>query len=357
LDGNIDPDVVLEGTLRPRIIPARPAKMSIRIDWPEIIWTELEAMWFFEVGNREVGISEVSINLVRPSIDGRLLFEIVADEFGVELELELFTDGTVHDYRFLLLGDDLARAKHGRAAEAKGLVEFFYSNPPTIWFADGSSLEGNEYTELRNVQPPYDARRIQVWDWNGINIMKESQGVERQQDSIQARAIREVLGGGYDVVFDDDSAGEAADIVAIRILGGMDAPTAIEVMLYHCKYSNRPLPGHRIDDLYVVCGQAQKSVAWVCSDNKKSDIFTHLLRREKDRVNNGRPTRFELGDIDLLQTIREMSYMLPVSISVAIVQPGLSCAEVSPDQLHLLGVTENYLMETYQLPFQVIASA
>lgn len=357
LNGDIDPDVVLEGTLRPRLIPERPAKMPIRIDWPEIIWTELEAMWFFEVGDREVGISEVSINLVRLSINGRLLFEIVADDFGVELELELFTDGTVHDYRFLLLGDGAARAKHGRAAQARGLTEFFYSNPPKIWFADGSSLEGNEYTELRNVQPPYDARRIQVWDWNGVNIMKESQGDERQQDSVQARAIREVLGNGYDVVFDDDSAGEAADIVAIRILGGMNAPTAIEVVLYHCKYSNSPLPGHRIDDLYVVCGQAQKSVAWVTSDSKKSDIFTHLLRREKDRVNNGRSTRFELGDIDLLQTIREMSYTLPVSLSVAIVQPGLSCAEISPDQLHLLGVTENYLMETYQLPFQVIASA
>jgi hypothetical protein len=49
--------------------------------------------------------------------------------------------------------------------------------------------------------------------------------------------------------------------------------------------------------------------------------------------------------------------MFPVFLSVAIVQPGVSCAEVSPDQLHLLGVTENYLMETYQLPFQVIASA
>ena len=139
-------------------------------------------MWFFEVGDREVGISAVSINLVRPSINGRLLFEIVADEFGVELELELFTDGTVHDYRFILLGDDAARAKHGRAAQAKGLVEFFYSNPPTIWFADGSSLEGNEYIELRNIQPPYDARRIQVWDWDGTNIMKESQGDERQQE-------------------------------------------------------------------------------------------------------------------------------------------------------------------------------
>jgi superfamily II DNA or RNA helicase len=357
LDRNIDPDVVLEGTLRPQVISERPAKMPVRIDWPEIIWTEPEAMWFFELSNREVGISDVSINLVRPSINGRLLFEIVTDEFGVEIELELFTHETVHDYRFLILGDDAARTKHGRVAPAKGLAEFFYNNPPTIWFADGSSLEGDEYTELRNGPPPYDARKIQVWDWNGINIMKESQGEERQQDSVQARAIQEVLGGGYDVIFDDDGAGEAADIVAIHILGGVNAPTAIDIALYHCKYSIRPLPGHRIDDLYVVCGQAQKSIGWVTSDRKKSDIFTHLLRREKDRINNGRTTRFEVGDIDLLQTIREMSYVLPVSISVSIVQPGLSCAEISPDQLQLLGVTENYLMETYQLPFQVIASA
>jgi hypothetical protein len=130
-----------------------------------------------------------------------------------------------------------------------------------------------------------------------------SDRVARQQDVLPCQDWTKA-----DVVFDDDSAGEAADIVAIRILGGMHAPTAIEVVLYHCKYSNRSLPGHRIDDLYVVCGQAQKSVAWVTSDSKKSDIFTHLLRREKDRVNNGRPTRFELGDIDLLQTVREMSW-------------------------------------------------
>jgi len=87
-------------------------------------------MWFFEIGDRELEINELSINLVRPSVNGRLLFEIVADEFGVELELELFTDETVHDYRFILLGDDGARAKHGRAAQAKGLVDFFPQQSP-----------------------------------------------------------------------------------------------------------------------------------------------------------------------------------------------------------------------------------
>jgi len=39
-----------------------------------------------------------------------------------------------------------------------------------------------------------------------------------------------------------------------------------------------------------------------------------------------------------------------------IVQPGLSKAQVSREQLELLSVTETYLMETYRLPFGVIAS-
>jgi len=34
----------------------------------------------------------------------------------------------------------------------------------------------------------------------------------------------------------------------------------------------------------------------------------------------------------------------------------LSRANASDDQLQLLGVTQNYLMETYKLPFGVIAS-
>ena len=58
----------------------------------------------------------------------------------------------------------------------------------------------------------------------------------------------------------------------------------------------------------------------------------------------------------MLQTIREMSYLCPVNLKIFIVQPGVSKRDVSPEQLLLMGVTENYLSETYQLPFGVIAS-
>jgi hypothetical protein len=218
-------------------------------------------------------------------------------------------------------------------------------------------LEGNEYVELRTVQPPYQVDGIVAWDWTGVDITKESQGDQKQQGTIQARAIQEFLQRNYDVVFDDDNAGEAADIVCIRIVGGAVAPERIEVDFFHCKYSHGGNPGSRIADLYEVCGQAQKSICWVSSPEKKTDLFTHLMRREKDRLSKERSTRFERGTLELLHTIREISRVYPVLLSVSVIQPGLSKANASPDQLQLLGVTENYLMETYQLSFSVIASA
>lgn len=52
-----------------------------------------------------------------------------------------------------------------------------------------------------------------------------------------------------------------------------------------------------------------------------------------------------------------MSRTNPVTVQVFIVQPGVSKAKASRQQLELLSVTENHLMETYQLPFVAIVSA
>lgn len=225
-----------------------------------------------------------------------------------------------------------------------------------IWFADGSSLEGNQYVELKDTSPPFDPLKIHAWDWTGIDITKESQGEGKEPDSIQARVIRELRVCNFDVIFDDDGKGEAADIVTIRLAGDRAAPTSIDVEFYHCKYSQETTPGQRIKDLYEVCGQAQKSIAWMYSPDKRTDLFTHLLRREARRQAAGSPSRIEVGDEELLLTIRDMSRLCPVSLRIYVVQPGLSSAGATRDQLALLSVTENYLMETFRISFGVIAS-
>ncbi|MGA7918188.1 MAG: hypothetical protein WCA38_00865 [Candidatus Acidiferrales bacterium] len=55
-------------------------------------------------------------------------------------------------------------------------------------------------------------------DWAGINIRNQSQGVQKEADSIQARVIAPLVNGDFDMVIDDDGKGEAADVVTIKLI-------------------------------------------------------------------------------------------------------------------------------------------
>ena len=357
LDENIDPDEVLKGTLEAKAVTERPALMPITVDWPEEVYTTAEMLWSIVIGEREYPLSELDLEIVSPSVDGPLRFKIVADDQEAELELQLFEDQEGPNYRFVVQGNVRVQVRRGERADADDATDFFYEYPPMIWFSDGSALEGNDFIPLKTTHPPYDAEKIVAWDWAGINIRKESQGEQKEADSIQARVIATLMNGDYDMVIDDDGKGEAADVVTIKLIGDAAAPSRIDVEFYHCKYSLAAAPGRRIEDLYEVCGQAQKSIAWMSSHDKRTDLFTHLLRREARRQEAEGASRYEKGDNDLLLTIREISRLCPVSLKIYIVQPGFSKAQATREQLELLSVTDTYLMETYRLPFEVIANA
>lgn len=354
LDPSIDPDEVLKGTLEAETILIRPTEMPICIDWPEDIYRSPEALWALTIGGRERSIAELSIELVDPRPEGALRFALVADDARAEFSLEFFERDETPNYRFVQRSGDLVEVL-GPGGRKSG-TEFFYDDPPAIWFADGSCLEGNQHVRLKRTLEPYDRNKIHSWDWTGVDLRCESQGDGKDPTSIQARVIRELLTRDYHMIVDDDGHGETADVVAIRLEGDEQAPSSIAVEFYHCKYAGADRPGARINDLYEVCGQAQKSIAWVSSPEKQYDIFTHLLRRESFRQEAGRPSRYERGDGELLQTVREMSHVCPVSLRIFVVQPGVSKAAASRAQLELFSVTENYLFETYQIPFGVIAS-
>ena len=93
------------------------------------------------------------------------------------------------------------------------------------------------------------------------------------------------------------------DIVAIKPkMEGTER--VIEVDLYHCKFALKGEPRGLVDDLYQVCEQAQKSVAW-CYPDKQVDSFSHLLRREPKRYKGQEATRLHKGTKkDLLEVAR-----------------------------------------------------
>lgn len=347
LDTSINPDKVLEGTLIPTYLSKRPNKFPVFIDWPEVLYEESENDFEIIINDRITALlSDTDIKLKNPSIDGDLSFEITTDDFKVEVLLDIYEKDGQKNYRYSIKGEDIVVIKH---RNSKHLIEEFFNNEcPSIWFNDGSELRGNSYTEIKYKYPPYPIEKIETWDWTGVDIQKESQKITREKDSIQYYLIEKLKNNKFDVIFDDDGSGEVGDVITIK-----DNGSILNLDIYHCKFSTKPTPGGRIEDLYTVCGQAQKSVGWI-EDSEK--LLKHMLRRNAKRLLSSKSSRFVVGNNETIQELIMKATRYPLKTSIFIVQPGLSKEKITKSQLELLAVTENYLLETYKLPFGVIAS-
>lgn len=356
IDSSIDPNKILAGTLSTEVVLARPLFMPISVEWPEIIFCEFEEAWEVKCGETELTLAEVDLVLSQPSVDGDLTIA-VASEVGVyEYRLKLSGNNPSNaEFRFEALAN-VSVAIRRRGGQWQDAAEFLTQSPPTIWFADGSSLDGNEFVAIGHSIDPFDRSRIAVVDWSGIDIRQESQGPQRNTATVQGRLLRHLSQRQFDIVFDDDGKGEAADVIAASLVTDFTGCRRIDVEFYHCKYSGAATPGARVGDLYEVCGQAQRSVQWLNSRLKGIDLFSHMLRRETRRTEVGGMSRFQVGTQDKALELREASRICPISLRVFIVQPGLSRGAASHDHLTLLGVTQCYLLETYQVELSVIAS-
>jgi hypothetical protein len=184
------------------------------------------------------------------------------------------------------------------------------------------------------------------------HLKTESQTPQKIKESIQYRVLEKIKEESwpnkYDVVFDDDDTNEAADIVALRV-----AMDELVIHFFHCKYSKELKPGARVEDLYEVCGQAQRSVQWRAH---VEHLLAHLIKRDVDRVKRINISRFERGSRKTVAKIKRQLPHLHVKSEVFVVQPGVSKEGISTKQLELLGATDTYLMETYQMCLNVIAS-
>ena len=353
---SIDPETVLAGTLKPKRIGTVPALTAVTIEWPkEILERPQTGCRFFGSGIAEQPSTNVDIEVLARELNDPLLIRVFADKWESILRLELLPVEDSFDFRFMhVQGINLSIAL---GSKYEPLADFFTDCPPTIWFADGSSLEGCEFTQLPSDDlKPFDAGRLQTLDWSGVDIRAESQGEARRAGTIQHNIIERLQHNPmYAVIFDDDGSNEAADIVAITIDRSKPTVPRIEVELYHLKYAGGG-PGRRLEDLYVVCGQAQRSTSWLANHGRRTDLFTHLLSRNDQRIQRGAPTRFERGTEESLLQIREMSRRSDVKLKVYVVQPGLSKAQASDGQLMLLAVTERFLSDTYEIPFSVMCS-
>lgn len=338
---SIDTATIFSGALIPEVVQHRPNSIPYLIEWPiELDLVNDDSVVIIH-NMVEYNLYEVEIKLTNNSTDGPIEFSVGNENFTVAYKLD-FMDGKPIIYP---VSSDLSIRKGRNHSKLSDFLNIEY---PTIKFTDQSLLEGNILVRIPNIRPSFNQESIMVWDWENIDIRKESQGIGKETDSIQYHLIDTLKKHStYDIVFDDDGPGEIADVVCISTDN-----KEILIDLYHCKYSHGDTPGSRVIDLYEVCGQAEKAVKW-CQDYK--GIIDRMCQREIERsLKNS--SRLEVGDTKTLMKLRNMIRLYKVKLNMYIVQPGVDSKVISEDMSSILNGTAAYLLETYSIPLKLICS-
>ncbi len=344
LNNKINTDDIFKHALKRELVKNIPDMQALTIEWDQDIYDILcDHNIELEVDGTKFSIDDADLEIIPNDTKDFIEFKIAHEETETIYRLKIIPQD--EDSTFIIekkSGSNFSIfSENGNTL----LTEYWRERPPFIRFADGSFLEGNILARVREKAIAFDKNKIIDWDWKslGTDIRKESQGKEKSKDSIQYKVIESLQKEDYDIIFDDDGAGEIADILAIKAID-----EKITVKLFHCKYSSEDTAGSRIKDLYEVCGQAQKSIQW---KSLRYKIFEHIIRRANNTTVNG----FISGDLlKALELKNKSRSAYAIDLQINIVQPGVSKSKISDDMLQLLGATETYLKDTYQIPLNVI---
>lgn len=322
------------------------------IDWPDQLFESASFKITVVHGDQKFGFHECQLDLVQWEPSGNsFTFKLRAgNELGSVFRMTLIAEEHAHGLLYEVTrveGPEVGIEAFNRVASA---VEFFTTNPPLVRLADGSQLSGEILLKPREeLAEVFNPDLISTIAWGETLLNQESRwdGGELRPRSIQQRFIEHLEGGASAFIIDDDDNGESADVVAIE-----DTEDTITVTLWHCKYSSGQQPGNRVDDLYEVCGQAQKSTKWTWSF---ANLVAHLTERET-KHRRGRHSRFVRGSLERLVVLRKASRRKYVVFRVGIVQPGLSKAGIQNEHLAILGATSIFLRTVTNHPLVVISS-
>ncbi len=339
---DIDASKILKGALIPVVINERPMSVPYGIEWPIDLDLINDSRYLITCGVKEYPIYELDIKLKNYNESGPIRFTVGNDSVYEEYELDI--KDKKYEFKTTKSAGLIIKQSHH---EYK-MAEFFNEFPPRIKFVDQSLLEGNLLVKITATPPIFNKDYLYTWDWTGTDIHKESQGINRDKNSIQYHVIQNLISEDkFSIIFDDDASGEIADVVSI-----IESHDSISVHFYHCKYAHGESPGGRVADLYEVCGQAEKSIKW-CQEPPA--IIDRLMKRESLRMQSDR-TRFEVGNLRKLREIRNKMRVLPTKIEIFIVQPGIDASALTDDMNRILSGTASYLMDTYSIKLKVICS-
>jgi len=340
LDDSIDLDFILRSFIRPIALEERPELVALAAEWAWELYQSTSEELRLSHGDAECPLVDTELTVTDFGTQGPIRFDVIGPNWSAPYRATFSKKGVEYEAG----GEEVVSVKRRQEV-------FPLSTLLTEWGLifhmekDGLIVNHTLLRPNRSLDP-FDRDSIVTLDWTGIDLRAESQGLARNPKSIQFRVIEHLLkDASWRVVVDDDRSYEAGDIVAIA-----DTETEVRVLIVHCKFASKGKVAAVVEDLYEVCGQAQKSSHW---GRDFRLLFEHLARRQKKLPS---PGGFARGSLKDLHRLIDRVKMLRPTFSVAIAQPGLSKSRASASQLELLGSTQVYLYETYAAKLDVFSS-
>ena len=350
IDETIDTKAVVANVLIPEWTTRYPDYEVLSLDWPNELLSRAEDRVSLSGGHFELELHQIDLEFEELNDErNHLTFSVVAD--GGEEPIATFT---IHPrgeagYDVTQLAGPTLTLTVGKLEWL--LPDYFKDYPPIIRFVDLSEVDGNILLKAENSGlVPIPEERLVPWQWPYTDITKESiwKGQDKREDSIQWRMATHYVEEDFSVVFDDDGAGEAADLVCLK-----EEDNHIRLVLVHCKFSGKPEEGKRIKDVVEVASQAVRSAR---RPGNFTRLMDHIGHRDKTRnLASGRKlflvgTRAEISRLEKLHRFKQ------VKTEIIIVQPGVSKSKITEDQSIVLGAAVAFIKQTLGLDMDVICS-
>jgi superfamily II DNA or RNA helicase len=336
---------ITEDFLRPFRLTSPHNSYPIAIEWGEHAQNAFSDQ-FVHFGPAGVPLYLVDLDVDAVQTDGSIDIRLSSETLSATYRLSIsgsFPAGYRHTK---VSGPDVGFKKKNK--DAVPLDEHLAVDPFIVRYADGTYSYNCYHIPTSLNAGRFPAGRLESWPWKNIPLNRESMGKTRAADTIQHYTFQR-LKAEFDLVFNDDGSGEAADLVGLK---EVDEKT-IRLCLIHCKNAHKGVISQDIQNFYVLCGQAQKSVT--VKHHGMSRLYNDLKRRHELWIKDG-VSRFLKGDIKQLAYFRDKSRRTAIEFEVIIAQPGASAAALNDDALLLLGTTELYLKKTAAAGFRVIVS-
>ncbi|UWF51824.1 DEAD/DEAH box helicase family protein [Pseudomonas sp. N3-W] len=344
-DANIDPQNILNNVMRSEQIREAWPTGLFYADWPDSIGIETEAKISITIDGLSYNLLEVYPGQPKRTSDTLIEIPLLTDsdeKYRQQIaivKINLLEDG----YKTICDGAKISLQNE------RPLAEYLDDNPFRILKQDGSFIFGNYryYSPVTlNIKMPL--KLISAWDWGDTQIQNESMGKDENLDTVQGFTYKKIE-DKYQIIFNDDGAGEIADLIGINENDGI-----ITVDFYHCKYCGSKdgvaTPGARVTDAYEVSGQTSRSVKWLHSGEA---LFSQMVSRFSKSIDKGF-NRILKGTIDEVDLLRYKCRDNELSVGFFIVQPAISKAKISDEQLTVLGTSYTYIKGISGSDLQVI---